>query len=99
MFRKLGRSGLYPAMLRNFLPPLLVVFLLFSLLYLGWKRARRRGFEAIIRRKAGLLLRTTLQSDESVLGEIQLIRFGPVSSWPADPARRLAVLRRKRSRP
>ena len=84
--------------LKDFILPLLILLVLLFLLLYGWRRVRHRGYEAIIRRKAGLLLRSIGQTDDPVCGEIQLIRFGPVSAWPPDPAKRLAVLRRKHRR-
>ena len=92
--------GEWSGLFRDVAIPLGLVALVVGLGILVRRRSRRAGFEQIMRRKAGRLLQQRVQrqlpADVPEHREVQLIRFGPVASWPDDPARRLATIARQR---
>ncbi len=87
--------GEWTGMVRGSLVPLFTVGLIFVIPIFLWRRGHRRGFEEIMRRKAGRLLRDRkmrgLRDEGSITDALNLIRYGPVSSWPERPAQFLAA--------
>lgn len=54
------------------------------------RRLSQGGFESRYRRKAGKVMRETglsLRSNQDTIGPLLLIRYGPISDWPANPGR------------
>ena len=100
-FTAAREGGHWAGLLKDYLVPLLVGVLFVLILLLTRRKIRRRNFEQIIRRKASVILRRRdqrgLPEEDGVHRELQSIRYGPVASWPSDPARQLAKLSRQRS--
>jgi len=87
----------WAAVMVDFLLPLTSILVLVLLFLLLRRWSRQRGFEAIIRDKAGRLLslralrRLPQDSHHHVL---LLLRYGPVESWPANPEHSIRQARR-----
>ncbi|MEX0322482.1 MAG: transglutaminaseTgpA domain-containing protein [Puniceicoccaceae bacterium] len=85
-------EGSYGRIVLDISIPIVTIVLLVWLLKLYRRRHVRLNFEAIIRRKAGRLLEELpdeLLAKAGLRAMIQQMRFGPVDSWPEEPARSL----------
>ena len=82
----------------DYLLPLTTVLLLVLLILLLRRWARQKGFEAIIRDKAGRLLafRALRRFPEARHHhQLLLLRYGPVQSWPENPHQLLRQARKQ----
>ena len=90
-WRGLRHTGEWTGLARDILIPALVFGVLVGFGLLLRRRYRKRAFEAIMRRRAGGLLRTRqlrgLPEQDSVHATLLLIRYGSVEAWPEDPER------------
>lgn len=83
-------EGSYGRLVLDISIPVVTIILLVWLLRLYRRRHVRLNFEAIIRRKASQLLSDLpdeLLSKEGLRALIQQFRYGPVDSWPDEPAK------------
>jgi transglutaminase-like putative cysteine protease len=91
-------DGSYGRIVLDVSIPLVTILLLLWLLKLYRKRHVRLNFEAIIRRKAGRLLSELpeeLLRKGGLRRKIQHLRFGPVASWPQEPAKHMKLIVRE----
>jgi transglutaminase-like putative cysteine protease len=99
-WESISLRGEWSGLVSGSLVPLFSVGLIFVIPILLWRRGHRRGFEEIMRRKAGRFLRDRkmrgLPDECTITDSLNLIRYGPVSSWPERPARFLASKMRQK---
>lgn len=91
-------EGDWSGILRNSLWPGMIMLLVLLLPLLAWRRGRKKGFEEILRRRAGRMLQIRhargLPDAGAAADGLNLIRYGPVASWPDRPERFVARISR-----
>jgi hypothetical protein len=95
------RSGKWSGMIQHLAIPVgVILFIVFLVLLL--KRIRKREhYEALMRKKAGHLLRSLshlLPPTTSAHQQLLMIRYGPVEAWPDEVEDLLAQIRRRPKR-
>jgi hypothetical protein len=85
-------EGSWGRLILDLLIPVVIIAALVGLLILLRRYRVRRNYEVIMRRRAGRLLAQlpeTLLAKSGLMPAIQLIRFGPMGSWPDEPVKYL----------
>jgi transglutaminase-like putative cysteine protease len=98
----LVKTGEWGGFLRDFiLPALSICLLLAAGVYLR-RGHRKRGYEAINRRRAGMILRQResrdLPGEDRFRRPLQLVRYGPVDHWPEELERLFRAARSEKHR-
>ncbi len=87
-------EGSYGRIVLDISIPLITILLLLWLLKLYRRRHVRLNFEAIVRQKAGRLLKELpdeLLAKAGLRVTFQQLRFGPLENWPEEPVKRIKL--------